>query len=274
MDNHTKMAPKTENRDKEYEQILMVLRDSKTPLYHQIFLILRGKILDNTYPPHSLIPNEKQIMEMYDVSRITAKRALNELADANYVTRQRGTGTRVREQLPDAPLEIQSDDLIESMYQMGKQTKAWVLDFAYIKAPSYVAIHLNCQEGDIVQMAVRIRSYKGKPFSYITSYVPESIGNNYSREDLGNKPLFQLIEQLGIKLSRAEHSVNAVLADPTVAPLLGVDIGSPLLSVNKLIFDETDKPVEYLADLYRPDRYNYKVNLAVTQESEMNEAND
>ena len=83
-----------------------------------------------------------------------------------------------------------------------------------------------------------------------------------------------MIEQLGIKLSRAEHSVNAVLADPTVAPLLGVDIGSPLLSVNKLIFDETDKPVEYLADLYRPDRYNYKVNLAVTQESEMNEAND
>ncbi|MDP6644621.1 MAG: GntR family transcriptional regulator [Rhodospirillales bacterium] len=262
------MNAKTKNRDKEYEQILMVLRDSKTPLYHQIFLILRGKILDNTYPPRSLVPNEKQIMEMYDVSRITAKRALNELADAKYVVRERGKGTRVRDQLPDAPLEIQSDDLIESMYQMGLQTEAEVLEFSYIKAPSHIAIHLNCDTGDIVQMAVRVRSYKGKPFSYIVSYVPEATGNNYSREDLNKTPLFQLIERQGIKLTRAQHSVNAVLADPTVAPLLGVDIGSPLLSVNKLIFDQDDKPVEYLADLYRPDRYNYKVNLAVSDEGQ------
>ncbi len=259
------MSEKTEPRDKEYEQILM-MRESRTPLYHQIFLILRGMILDNTYPPHSLVPNEKQIMEMYDVSRITAKRALNELADANYVIRQRGKGTRVRDQLPDAPLEIQTDDLIESMSQMGQQTEAEVLEFSYIKAPSHIAIHLNCAAGDIVQKSVRVRYYKGKPVSYIASYVPESIANNFSREDLRQQPLFQLIEKQGIKLARAEHSINAVLADPMVAPLLGVDIGSPLLSVNKLLFDQDDKPVQYLAILYRPDRHNYKINLAVSDD--------
>ena len=188
------MDARTDNRDEEYDQILRVLRESKTPLYHQIYLILRGKILDNTYPPHSLVPNEKQIMELYEVSRITAKRALNELADAKYVVRERGKGTKVCDQLPDAPLEIDSDDLIESMYQMGLQTEAVVLDFSYINAPSHVAMHLNCDTGDIVQMAVRVRSYKGKPFSYIVSYVPEAIGNNFSREDLGRKPLYQLIE--------------------------------------------------------------------------------
>ncbi len=249
----------------------MVLRNSKTPLYHQIFLILRGKILNNTYPPDSLIPNEKQLMELYDVSRITAKRALNELADANYVVRQRGKGTRVRKQLPDAPLEIKSDDLIKSMYEMDQQTEIEVLYFAYVKAPSHIAIHLNCREGDIVQMAVRIRSYMGKPISHIISYVPESIGNNYSREDLASKPLFQLICQQGIKLARAEHTVNAVLGDPVVSPLLGVDIGSPLLSVNKIIFDNTDKPVEYQSVLYRPDRHNYKVNLIVSEDSQPGE---
>lgn len=254
------------HRDQEYEQILTVLRDSKTPLYHQIFLILRGKILDNTYPPHALVPNEKQLMEMYDVSRITAKRALNELADANYVVRQRGKGTRVRAQLPDAPLEIPSDDLTESKYQMGLKTEVEVLEFAYVKAPSHVAIHLEAQEGDIVQMAVRIRSYKAKPFAHIVSYVPESIGSRYIREDLANTPLFQLIEQGGIKLTSAQHTVNAVLADPMVAPLLGVDIASPLLSVNELVFDQDARPVEYVAALYRPDRFNYKVNLAVSEE--------
>jgi GntR family transcriptional regulator len=254
------------NRDEEYEQILRVLRDSKTPLYHQIFLILRGKILDNTYPPHSLVPNEKQLMEMYDVSRITAKRALNELADAGYVVRQRGKGTRVRAQLPDAPLEIVSDDLTESKQEMGLQTAVEVVEFSYVKAPSHVAIHLAGREGDIVQMAVRIRSYKKKPFAYIVSYVPESIGSMYTREDLADTPLFELIERGGIELTSAQHSVNAVLADPIVAPLLGVDIASPLLSVNELMLDQNKRPVEYVAALYRPDRFNYKVNLAVSDE--------
>ncbi len=260
------MNAASRHRDQEYEQILTVLRDSKTPLYHQIFLILRGKILDNTYPPHALVPNEKQLMEMYDVSRITAKRALNELADAGYVVRQRGKGTRVRAQLPDAPLEIPSDDLTESKYQMGLQTAVEVLDFAYVRAPSHIAIHLEGREGDIVQMAVRIRSYKAKPFAYIVSYVPEAIGNRYTREDLAGTPLFQLIERSGIKLTSAQHTVNAVLADPMVAPLLGVDIASPLLSVNELIFDQNSRPVEYVAALYRPDRFNYRVNLAVPAE--------
>ena len=260
------MNAEKRHRDNEYEQILMVLRDSKTPLYHQIFLILRGKILDNTYPPLSMVPNEKQLMEMYDVSRITARRALNELAAAKYVLRQRGKGTQVRTELPDAPLEIPSDDLTESKYQMGRQTEVEVLELSYVEAPSHVAIHLNCELDDIVQMAVRIRSYKDKPFAHIVSYVPESIGNMYTREDLAKTPLFQLIELRGIKLTRAQHSVNAVLADPMVAPLLGVDIGSPLLSVNERIFDQDNRPVEYVAALYRPDRYAYKVNLAVSDE--------
>lgn len=254
------------NRDQEYEQILTVLRDSKTPLYHQIFLILRGKILDNTYPPHSLVPNEKQLMAMYDVSRITAKRALNELANADYVVRQRGKGTRVQAQLPDAPLEIPAEDLTESKYQMGLKTEVEVLEFTYVQAPSHVAIHLEGAEGDVVQMAVRIRSYKGRPFAYLVSYVPEAIGNKYTRDDLGETPLFQLIERSGIRLTSARHSVNAVLADPVVAPLLGVDIASPLLSVNELVFDQNDHPVEYVASLYRPDRFNYRVNLAVPEE--------
>jgi GntR family transcriptional regulator len=266
------MNAQSQHRDQEYEQILTVLRDSKTPLYHQIFLILRGKILDNTYPPHSLVPNEKQLTQMYDVSRITAKRALNELADAGYVVRQRGKGTRVRPHLPDAPLEIPSDDLTESKYQMGLQTEVQLLDFRYVKAPSHIAIHLEGREGDIVQMAVRIRSYKAKPFAYIVSYVPESIGNRYTREDLTTRPLFQLIELSGIKLTSARHSVNAVLADPMVAPLLGVDIASPLLSVNELIFDQNNRPVEYVSTLYRPDRFNYRVNLAVSEERRSEEA--
>jgi GntR family transcriptional regulator len=239
-----------------------------TPLYYQIFLILRNKILDNTYPPNSLIPNEVQIMEMFNVSRITAKRALNDLAAANYVTRKRGKGTRVCAKLPVVPLDIPSDDLIENLYQIGMKTKVEILHFAYVAAAHNVALNLDVGENDIVQTAVRIRSYQGKPYSHVTSYVPEAIGQTYTKKDLGNTPLFQLIQRRGTRISRAEHKVSAILADPTVAPLLEVEVGSPLLRVDKVIFDQNNRPVEYLIVLYRSDRYVYKVSLSVNRKND------
>ncbi len=240
----------------------------RTPLYHQIFLILRNKILDETYPPKSLIPNEHQIMEMFNVSRITAKRALNDLAAENYVIRQRGKGTRVCDRLPVVPFDVPSDDLIENLYQIGLKTKARILHFAYITASTSVAKNLEIEEREVVQTAIRIRSYYGKPFSHVTSYVPESIGQAYTKDDLGNTPLFQLIQRRGIKIDRAEHHVSSILADPIVAPLLEVEVGSPLLKVNKVIFDDNQRPVQYLIVLYRSDRYNYKVSLTVNKNND------
>jgi GntR family transcriptional regulator len=239
-----------------------------TPLYYQIFLILRNKILDGTYPPNSLIPNEVQIMEMFNVSRITAKRALNDLAAANYVIRKRGKGTRVCDKLPVIPLDIPSDDLIENLYQIGMKTQVEILSFAYIAATPNIAINLGVEENDIVQSAVRIRSYHGKPYSHVTSFVPEAIGQTYTKKDLGNTPLFQLIQRRGTLITRAEHKVSAILADPTVAPLLDVEVGSPLLKVDKVIFDQNNRPVEYLNVLYRSDRYNYKVSLSVSRSND------
>ncbi len=236
--------------------------DIRTPLYHQIFLILRNKILDNTYPPNSLVPNENQIIETFSVSRITAKRALNDLAAAGFVIRQRGKGTRVCSQLPVVPLDVPFDDLIENLSQIGLKTQAKILHFAYITAPPNVAKKLNLEENAIVQAAIRIRSYQGKPFSHVMSYVPESIGQTYTKEDLENKLLFHLIQASGVKIERAEHQIAADLADPIVAPLLEVEVGSPLLKVNKVIFDQNNKPVQHLVILYRSDRYNYKVSLS------------
>jgi len=256
------MATKNKNQQQE-----IVNSKILTPLYYQIFLILRSKILDNTYPPGSLVPNETQLMELFNVSRITAKRALNDLAAEKFVVRQRGKGTRVCEQLPILLLDIPSDDLIENLYQIGLKTKVKILHFAYIAASADIAIHLGIREKDIVQTATRIRFYQNKPYSHVTTYVPESIGQTYTKEDLGNTPLFQLIQQSGICIERAEHQVLAILADPIIARLLEAEVGSPLLKVKKVIFDQNNRPVEYLNVLYHSDRYKYKASLSVNKKN-------
>ncbi len=66
---------------------------SPTPLYHQIFLIIRDRIYDGTYAFESVVPGEHELCSIFGVSRITAKRALDELAAAKLVVRRRGRDT-------------------------------------------------------------------------------------------------------------------------------------------------------------------------------------
>ena len=68
---------------------------SPTPLYHQIFSLLRDKIYDGQYPGGSFIPSEQELSAQFNVSRITAKRALDDLAADGLVVREQGRGTRV-----------------------------------------------------------------------------------------------------------------------------------------------------------------------------------
>ena len=74
-----------------------------SPLYHQIYVILRNKIIDQKFVFKHYLPSEEKTAQAYGVSWITSKRALNELADEEFVVCERGRGTRVIHKDPIAP---------------------------------------------------------------------------------------------------------------------------------------------------------------------------
>jgi GntR family transcriptional regulator len=71
-----------------------------------------------------------------------------------------------------------------------------------------------------------------------------------------------LLEESGVKVGRAQQSISAKLTDANMAQHLDVSVGSALLSVNRLIYDTEDKPIQWLHGLYRPDRYEYQMQLS------------
>lgn len=239
---------------------------SPMPLYHQIYLVLRDKIIDGVFETNAFIPGEQELVHMFGVSRITAKRALNKLAAGGLVIRQRGRGTRVAARTPVLPVRAGVDGLIENLIEMGLKTQVKLLGFDYVPATPDVARALRIEPGACVQHAVRRRALDGKPFSYLTTYVPERIGRTYSKVDIAARPLLSLLERSGVRVGSAEQSVSATLADPQVAPALDVEIGSPLLRISRVVFDQSGTPVEYIVALYRPDRYQYRMKLDRIQE--------
>ena len=252
-----------------FPETTAVDRRLRAPLYHQIYLILRQKISDGAYRFGELLPSEQELSRDYNVSRITAKRALNELANAGLVIRQRGRGTWVSFQPAAPPVRSSVEGLLENLQMMGLQTEVQLLGFGYVAASEEIARALACEAGAPVQRAVRVRSLEGRPLSYLTTHVPEAIGRSYDQSDLASTPLLSLLERCGVKIGSAEQTITATLADTTVAPLLEVEIGAPLLQVTRIVADQAERPVEHLTALYPPERYQYRMVLSrVQSESE------
>ncbi len=234
---------------------------AQTPLYHRIYLVLRDGIVNGAYAHGAMLPSEQELTALYGVSRITAKRALNELAAEGLVARERGRGTRVTFDPATRPVTASVDGLYRNLVQMGRETEVRLLSFDYIAAAPDVARALACEPGETVQVARRVRSVDGEPFSHLTTYVPEDIGRSYGAGDLAKEPLIALLEQCGIQVSEAAQTITASLADGEIAALLKIDVGAPLLHVTRTVVDQRDRPVEHLIALYRPDRYQYRLDL-------------
>ncbi len=226
----------------------------------RVYLLLRNGIAEGAYPEGTALPGEQRLSAMFNVSRVTIRRALAALAADDLVEKRVGSGTIVRGSGGQA---IKGDfaSLLPQLVEMTERTTARLLAFSYGAAPAPVARALGLAPKAVVQTAVRIRQVGGQPFSHLTTHVPEAIARKYSEADLATTPLFRLLERSGVVIEAATQSVTATLAAPDVAGVLGVDVGSPLLSLARVVRDDQGRGVEYLAALYRPDTFRLEMEL-------------
>ena len=89
-----------------------------------------------------------------------------------------------------------------------------------------------------------------------------ALASSFSRSDLTLKPILRLLEESGIELGRARQTVSARQADALVAAELEVPVGTALLSVHRVVYDTQNRPVQWLNGLYRPDRYEYQMEVS------------
>lgn len=234
--------------------------NSPTPLYHQIFSLLRDRIYDGEFPGGAFLPGEQELATHFNVSRITAKRALDEIAAAGLAVREQGRGTRVCITPRSTFVRGGVEGLIHSLHANGRGS-VQLLEFEYLPATKEIAEKLGIMDGSEVQRAVRVWHGKEGPFSYLTTYVPGAIGRRWTRKDLEKKPLISLLQTCGVTVSRADEQITAVIADELIASRLEIGFGAPLLKITRTVFDDNDTSVEYLVAFYPPDRYQYSVSL-------------
>ncbi|WP_302139446.1 GntR family transcriptional regulator [Halomonas alkalicola] len=236
---------------------------------HRIFLLLKDAILSGRLPPGRKLPGEIKLAEQHGVSRVTVRRAMEALREAGLVERRPGLGTVVLEQPLDATVMTASvSNLLPNMVKMSQASRVRLLEFSYVKPPEAVRDGLGLDGSERVQRSIRVRMADDKPFSYLVTHVPEYIALHYNEADLSSMPLFALLERSGVKVDHASQTISATLATHEVAEALGVSVGSPLIALTRMVFDEEGRGVEYLDALYRPDRYRIQIDLNRTGDEE------
>ncbi len=238
------------------------------PKYHQIYLILREQVQEGRFDQDG-VPGEHALADQFKVARITIRKAMEMLVADGLVSRRPGLGTwpvrgKARAEGMAAagkPQKAHLTGLLENIVNMGRRTSVQVLDSALVSASPSVAEALRIDIGAPVYKSLRVRSTDAGPLSYITTYVPQAVAD-FTREDLEREPMLMLLESAGVEFGGATQTISARLADAQIAHHLDVSLGSALLSVTRVVHDMEDRPVQLLLGLYRPDRYQYQLQLS------------
>jgi GntR family transcriptional regulator len=243
------------------EGIAGVDRLQPVPLYHQIFLQLRGEIESGQRGTGSRLPTEQELSQNFGVSRITARRALDELAQIGLVARKQRIGTIVTFQPPAKPIEGDIDQAMESLIAFGRATQVKLIELDTVPAAPPISEILDVPVGTLLRRAVRIRWSDGEPFGHYLSHVPDALGVKLTRATLAKTPMLALIKEAGIRIGAADQVITATLADAGLAAMLRVDIGSPLLRVSRIVYDTDKRPIQNIQAHFRPDRYQIRLDL-------------
>jgi GntR family transcriptional regulator len=238
-----------------------MMRADAVPLYHQIFLALRDEIISGRRPLGAAMPTEFELAAENSVSRITARRALFELADKGFVERKRRIGTRVIFRPPSAPIEGNLEHAVEALLAFGRNTRVRVVGIEERPADAEMAETLKIQEGSPVVCAERLRYLNGEPLGQVVSHVPASFAGAVTKASLESTPILALLQEAGHIIGGGRQTVSALTADPALAASLEIEPRAVILRIERVVTNSKDVPILRTIAQYRADRYRVSVDL-------------
>lgn len=234
---------------------------SPVPMYYQIMRQLLEKIQGGEFAVDSALPPERELAEMYRVSRMTVRQAIIELVNEGILVRRKGIGTFVTlPKLEQALSRLTS--FTEDMAQRGMLAGSQVISFAEIVPEPAIRKTLALEGGTTAYECVRLRLADNEPMALETTTLPTWLCLGLSRQDLENQSLYRLLtERWGVRFDYATQSIEPACASPHEANLLHVPTGTPLLLMHRTTYNQDGRAIEHVKSLYRGDRYKFIIEL-------------
>ncbi len=236
-------------------------RISPVPLYHQLAHQLKDAVQHGELPKGAFLDNELDLADRWQVSRPTVRRAIQELVDDGLLVRRRGVGTQVVNDQVRRQFTLSSffDDLVAA----GREPVTDVISLRRVPAPDDIALDLDLLSGSDVVEVVRCRSAGVQRLAVMRNWVIVDAAGDITAEELRRSGLYALIRERGVRPHYAVQRLGAKAATPDDATLLGVAVGAPLVTMRRIMQDDTGRAVEVGDHAY--DAAHYSVEMSVVE---------
>lgn len=208
--------------------------------------------------PGEKLPGEVELCEKYNVSRVTVRKAILNLASAGKVYRRAGDGTYVSEK-PYVNTTGQARSFSEDMIQNGKKPGSVLLNFKISKAKKneFIAEKLRLKENESFYEIERLRTGDGIPIAISYTYIPFKMMPDFNIDRVTSGSLYSYFNELyELELVRKERTMSAVM--PTKEQKKALKISDePLLKICHPSYTKTGTIVEYSETYYVGSRFVY-----------------
>lgn len=233
----------------------MIDKNSPIPVYYQLKNDLTKKIANGVWKAGECISSERELCEIYDVSRMTIRQAIGELVQEGILTRKKGKGTFVCEQ------KVNQKDMMsftEMIKQSGRSLETKVVEFEIIDTPE------DIQDVFILDRLYKIsrkRIVDNECIAVETVYIPVDYCGHLNKEMLEGS-LYKVLEGFGYIITNSNSSIVAVNVDDEIRKILECEIDTPILKVVSKTFTNTDKLLFLEEAFYKSDKFTLQVNIS------------
>lgn len=232
-----------------------------TTKYQLLIAEIQDKILSGRWYSGMLMPTEHELCDMYSVSRITVRRALDELEREGMVKRIQGKGSFVNTG------RLRSGEgkkgFMENMTDRGSKVTSLLLKEELTVPTQEVLIKLRLAEQQKVWHFTRLRFVDERPVVIMDTYISEELGNKMRDFNLASTSFYQLYEKItGHAVTETESTVTAINPGAETCELLQVPAGSAHIWYKSVGYLDDGKPVDATYAVFNANLYEFSVNMS------------
>ena len=232
---------------------------SRAPKYVQVKEAIRRKIISKEWVDGCRIPVEAEFCEMYGVSRITIRKALEDLQSEGYLVKIQGKGTFVQNQSHEQHLS-KFYSFREELNKRGMEEAAVVLEVAVMDAPMDIAAKLEIEPGQSVFRIHRVRRTEHGPYAIETSYIPYYLCKHITKQKIHEDGLYRTLANYGLQVNAAKETFRAINVNKEQSNLLDVRIDAAAIALTRIAYSGS-QVVEYCVCVVRGDFFRFSVEL-------------
>lgn len=233
--------------------------DNHGPRYVQLRKRIEQSIKTGLLPASSSLPAEREIASLTGLSRVTVRRAMQELVDRGIIVQRQGSGSFVSDGTPKVEQSLSRlTSFTEDMARRGLSSKAqWLERGLFMPSPEEV-MALALSSGERVARIARLRMANDKPMAIERASLPADI---LPDPKIVRTSLYEVLETSGMRPERALQKISAINLGELDAQLLGVEVGAAGLRIERTSYLGNRRAVEFTRSIYRGDAYDFVAEL-------------